>query len=268
MVTAIAERKSITVEVKADDAEGSFVARIATLGAIDKDDDIILPGAAPAGKLVIVSPFEHSSFLRADLPVGKAVLSERGSDLIATGNLFMANANAQELYTVLKEAGDIVEWSFGYRVTEWAMEERDGKTVRIIKKMDAWEVSPVVVGAGVNTGTLNLKTAAYADQGDALVEQLGHYVERTKSLAGLRAQSGRGLNAANRERLSRLLAGIKTAADGIDALLGKADDGDDDASQADADEAAAEAGASAAAEAHAAYAQFLHEQAQLEGVVG
>ena len=79
----IIERKAVSLEL--DDAkEGSFVARIATLGVIDKDGDETKPGAFKANSEVLVSAYQHGSWM-GSLPVGKALIKEDGHDVLAIG---------------------------------------------------------------------------------------------------------------------------------------------------------------------------------------
>jgi HK97 family phage prohead protease len=228
METQTPERKAITFELKADDAEGSFTARIATLGVIDKDDDIIQPGAFPAAKDVVVSSFQHTSWQGA-LPIGMASLAENGQEAIATGRLFLDTTGGSDAHKFLKQAGNLVEWSFGFKVDEWTMAEVLGKRVRHIMKLEPYEVSPVLVGAGINTGTLAIKGAdTYADEGERAIAIAKGWVERSKSLADLRQGEGRKLSAQNIERLDRMLAEAKQISEEIEVILkGSQDDGAD-----------------------------------------
>lgn len=47
--------------------------------------------------------------------------------------------------------------SYGYQVLDAVQEQRDGKYVQILKKLDVDEISPVLRGAGVGTGTLSMR---------------------------------------------------------------------------------------------------------------
>ena len=63
------ERKTFTgIELK-DEKKGSFTAKIAELNVIDKDGDVTLPGAFPAGKTILISAYQHGSWM-GELPVG------------------------------------------------------------------------------------------------------------------------------------------------------------------------------------------------------
>jgi hypothetical protein len=53
--------------------------------------------------------------------------------------------------------GRVKEWSVGFYATDWKMEERDGKSVRVINAVEWVEVSPVLKGASPNTATAAVK---------------------------------------------------------------------------------------------------------------
>jgi hypothetical protein len=202
------EHKSIKIEFK-EEAAGSFTARIATLGVVDSDGDITKAGAFPAGKEIVISAYQHASWQGA-LPVGKAVVREDGDQVLADGVFNLASAAGREHYETVKFTGNLQEWSYGFWPTEWNMEEVDGKTVRILKKVDPVEISPVLKGAGVGTATLGIKGEGmtFADHFDAVLVTVAGLVERSKSLADLRMKEGRTLSTANRARIQSLLAAV------------------------------------------------------------
>jgi hypothetical protein len=146
-----------------EDAEGQFVARISTLNVTDKDLDVTLPGAFAGAKTVRVSRFNHSSAIRDDLPVGIAKIHEDGDAVIATGQLNLSSPGGKALFDTLRfeqEHGVSSEWSYGFTVEDSERGEHDdGKSVRFLKKLQPFEVSPVMRGAGQSTATLAIKTA-------------------------------------------------------------------------------------------------------------
>jgi phage head maturation protease len=156
------------VEIKADgDDAGSFTARIATLDVIDKDNDVTIKGAFEGSDPVRVSRFNHSSAVRDDLPVGVATIQEVGDQVIAEGQLNLDTVGGRDLYDTLKfEAKNNVrsEWSYGFTVEESEDGEQDDQKVRFLRRLKAFEISPVMRGAGMDTATLAVKTAT--DFGD------------------------------------------------------------------------------------------------------
>ena len=155
-------------ELKAD-GPGLFLARIATLGVIDKDSDVTLKGAFKDAGTVRVSRFNHSSAVHDALPVGVATIHEDGDAIIAEGKLNLESAGGRELYETLKfEQGHEVrsEWSYGFTVEDSEEGEQDEEKVRFLKRLTPFEVSPVMRAAGENTATLAVKTKTATDFGN------------------------------------------------------------------------------------------------------
>lgn len=149
------ERKAVSVTLK-DDKPGSFIAKIATLDVVDADNDVTLPGAFPNGKTVLVSAYQHGSWQGA-LPVGKATIREDGNQIVAEGEFNLGTTTGREHYEAIKFLGPLQEWSYGFRALESEMGEREDKEVRLLKKVEPYEVSPVIKGAGKDTMTLSIK---------------------------------------------------------------------------------------------------------------
>lgn len=152
--------KTFTVKEVSD--KGEFEAIIATLGVIDHDGDIIMPGAF--GK-------QHVSILpahdRRSASLGKAILTEEGDKAIARGKFNLDTQAGREMHSALmfdlKEGEPIQEWSFGFHIDESGEETVDGVVVRMLKKLAVHEVSPVLKGAGIGTGTLSAKDKPSGD---------------------------------------------------------------------------------------------------------
>jgi hypothetical protein len=204
------ERKSFSgIELKAD-KPGAFTARIATLNVIDKDGDVTLPGAMPDGKTILISAYQHGSWGGA-LPVGKGVIREQGDEVLVDGEFNLNTDTGKEHYETLKFAPDLSEWSYGLRVLEVDEESEWSKNPsvwRVFKRLDVFEASPVLRGAGINTGLLAIKSEktglTYAEQAETALAAVVDLVDRTKSLADLRRKEGRNLSTANMERIAGL----------------------------------------------------------------
>lgn len=152
-------------EIK-DADKGEVEAVIATLGVVDRDEDVIRKDAIADGAKVTMSAWGHDAVF-GNRPVGKGVLTVDGNRLKFAGRVFLTTDDGRDTFAVLKEMGADQEWSFGFRVlgSEVPSEaERKQGARRILTKLDAFEVSPVLVGAGVGTRTLGVKSAdAQAD---------------------------------------------------------------------------------------------------------
>lgn len=179
------EQKSIRAEIKQADDSGAFEAVIATLGVIDHDGDIIEAGAFDGATISIVPAHDHSS-----IPLGKAKMEDRGNVAVAVGQFNLDVMAAKEWVSALKfdlkNPPAVQEWSFAFRVLDSEEETRDGQPVRILKKMDVMEVSPVLRGAGKGTGTLRVK-GTFEQQLAKTLTALTDVLVRAKEIAALRA---------------------------------------------------------------------------------
>jgi hypothetical protein len=198
------------VALKQLDEAGRGLARIATLSAVDHDGDTYAPGAfaaADGAEQFVVVRDSHS---RQGVSLGKARLYEEGDEALAAFALNLDTEAGREWHAALKFDLDaersggapLQEWSYGFRILDAVQETRDGERVRVLKKLKVHEISPVVVGAGIGTATLALKSGLpFGQQIEAAIAALDDIAERAEDLAKLRAGDGRTLS---KERLDRL----------------------------------------------------------------
>lgn len=197
-----------------DADRGEIEAVVATLNVVDKDGDIIRKGALGGSAAVTMSAWGHDAIFGAT-PAGKGTLVEEKSQLRFAGRVFLSTTNGRETFEVLKEMGEDQEWSFGFRVTGWEVpsdEEKKAGAWRVITKMEAFEVSPVLVGAGVNTRTTSIKQADGDPGGsvgpsvptlnDAQVQELAADVAK-RLAASLQAEAKASADAAAEEARQR-----------------------------------------------------------------
>lgn len=145
------------VEIK-NESKGEFSAVFATYNVVDKDGDVTVPGAFTDGDEVIVSAYGHESWSGV-LPVGKARLRTTSTEAIAEGKFFLDTSHGRDTFETVKQLGPLGQWSYGYDVVESDRGDFNGKQVRYLRRMKVHEVSPVLIGAGVNTRTLATKQA-------------------------------------------------------------------------------------------------------------
>jgi len=227
------ERKTFTPEFKLADEEGSFVCQFCTFDVIDLDGDVTQKGAFPEGKEILVSAYGHGSWVGA-LPVGKAVVHELETGAVAEGLFNLKMEAGRDTYEAVKFTGNLQEWSYGFRVLEtgsdkeideWAEKHQGERPERIIKKIEPYEISPVLKGAGIGTTTLAIKSGlSYADHAEAVLAAVQSVAERTKSLADLRRKEGRDLSPQNIERIKKLSEKADEVKAQLDALLTEAED--------------------------------------------
>lgn len=145
------------VEIKAGD-KGQVNAVFSTFDVLDKDGDITLPGAFAEGAPVVISAYGHKSWEGA-LPVGDGVIRTTGKEAVLDGQFYMDTTHGADAFRTVKRLADrgLGQWSYGYDVQDADYGELDGKQVRYLKRLSVTEVSPVLIGAGVNTRTLATK---------------------------------------------------------------------------------------------------------------
>lgn len=208
------DRKNLaSVEVK-DEATGQVEAVFATLGVVDKDNDLTEKGAFTEGAPVVISSYNHKSWEGA-LPVGKATIHEVGNQVVMKGQFFMNTTHGRETFETVKALAEdgLGEWSYGFNVDDSESGQHEGKSVRILKKMSVYEVSPVMRGAGVGTRTTYAKS--FNDEIAEAVDAVTAAVESAERVVALRAEKGKELSNVNRTSLD----GLKAACDKLTSLL-------------------------------------------------
>jgi hypothetical protein len=149
-------------EIK-DETAGEVSAIVATLGVVDKDGDVLLPGSFPQTAKVKMSGYAHDVITEGAPPVGKGTISIDGDKAIFTGKFFMTTARGLDAFHTVKELGTDGEWSFGFprnvQTTPMTDDWKAKGARRLITGLSPIEASPVFVGAGVGTQTLFTKDA-------------------------------------------------------------------------------------------------------------
>lgn len=148
------------VEIK-DAAKGTVRAVFSTFDVVDHDDDVTAPGAIEDGAPVRISAYGHASWGGA-LPVGKGVVRIEGREAILEGQFFLDTTHGRDTFETVKQLSEdgLQEWSYGFDVLDAEPIEHDGKRVRLLKRLKVHEVSPVLLGAGIDTRTLAVKGQA------------------------------------------------------------------------------------------------------------
>ena len=140
--------------------EGTVTVAFSQLNVVDKDADVTVPGAIPT-KDVPMSAYGHTSW-DGELPIGRGTITEADGWGVLNGRFLMETDQGRNGYHTVKAMADLQEWSYGYKATDFSFGQQDGKNVRFLKRLDIFEVSPVLIGAGVGTRTLSIKAAKAA----------------------------------------------------------------------------------------------------------
>lgn len=146
-----------TIQLKADPSEaGQFVATFATLNVIDKDHDVTIPGAFQEGQAVRISAWGHNW---GALPVGNGTIHADQEKAWVDGQFFLDTTAGKDTYLTVKNLGDLGEWSYGFEILKQSFGKFAGQDVRFLEGLNTFEVSPVMLGAGIDTGTDAIKGA-------------------------------------------------------------------------------------------------------------
>jgi HK97 family phage prohead protease len=213
-----------TATLKADDngEEGTIEAVFSTFGVVDRDGDIVEAGAIQ-NNVNVPMVWSHDWTKM----IGRGVTHTTSERAVYKGKFFLDTEAGADAYRTVKAMGDLMQYSWGFRILEGDWVEKDGDYVRVIKRAELFEVSPVLIGAGLDTGTLGLKHGQpLNEQLDIIENAITDLVARVKSrvdyrLSGNdnRAKEGRALSTANRERLQNIAEALAGASGDLKAIL-------------------------------------------------
>ena len=152
------ESKNIDIEFKDD--SGQVEAVFSIFNSLDSDGDVVIPGAVKSGFKNNQVPMVWSH--KWDMPIGKGTINQDNDKAVFKGEFFMDTESGKEAYNLVKNMGDMQQWSFGYKVndSEFNKAETDEgeRDARYLKDLTVYEVSPVLVGANQDTYTLAIKS--------------------------------------------------------------------------------------------------------------
>lgn len=195
------------VEVK-DADKGEVTAVFSTFNVIDLDGDVTLPGAFEDGTPVRISAFGHASWGSA-LPVGKGVIRATDTEAVLEGRFFLNTSHGRDTFEVVKEMGEMQEWSYSVEPTKHSFGEFDGRRVQFLEKLKGpHEVSPVLAGAGINTRTLAVKGegAKFSDEALAVLAAVTSLADRAADVLAKRQEKGKGLGVESADLIAQVTA--------------------------------------------------------------
>lgn len=148
------KRMAAPLTVKAGGQEGDVTAVFSTFGNVDSQGDVMLPGSIPNNQEVALV-WSHDW---GSLPVGKGRTVVSKDRALFEGHFFTDTQMGLEAYKTVKNMGSLQEYSFGFAVKDAEFGQQDGQPVRFVKGVDLFEVSPVLIGANRQTGTVAIKS--------------------------------------------------------------------------------------------------------------
>lgn len=170
--------KSLT-DVKIKDADQGVISGVfCTYDVVDRDGDVHRKGCFAEGAKVVISAYGHKSW-EGELPVGVGTIHTQGNEARFEAKFLLDTPHGMSTWQTIKALSDegLQEWSYSLYDVEAERGQFQGKSVRFINKVGlVKEVSPTLMGAGINTRTLDTKGAD--------VKQLVSMVSRLLSDAG------------------------------------------------------------------------------------
>ena len=156
------EIKNIEFELKTDgESKGQVKAVFSVFNNLDSDGDVVLPDAIRSGFKSGDVPMVWSH--KWDMPIGKGTIKKDKDKAYFDGSFFMDTESGKEAYNLVKNMGDLQQWSFGFKVNDseygkWKKSADEEVDVRYLKNLSVYEVSPVLVGANQDTFTMAIKS--------------------------------------------------------------------------------------------------------------
>lgn len=188
------ETKQIALETAADD--GAVKSVIATLGVLDSDRDITMPGFF--GEQHVKMYWHHN--LYGGIPIGKGVITEQDGKAIFDGRFNLETTQGRDVHAAVKFDHEnppaLQQWSYGYAVLPGgATMKNDDEhgNIRVLhpRTVDGqetpgakfYEVSPVALdGAGEGTETLAVKSGmTFVQHAETAQKALEAFLDRAET---------------------------------------------------------------------------------------
>ncbi|PYD92645.1 HK97 family phage prohead protease [Pseudomonas syringae pv. pisi] len=147
----------VPFEVKASDESGNFEGYAAVFNNVDLGDDVILPGAFTKVKTTRGGRLKLALFHDLTRLVGSADFTQDSHGLYIKGKVNLAVSYARDAYELMKE-GTLDSMSIGFNTILAAYEEREGRSIRIIKQAELWEASLVPFGMNPEAQVTDVKS--------------------------------------------------------------------------------------------------------------
>lgn len=186
-------RKSLSLEVKSysEEGPGSLTGYASVKNVIDSYDDVIVDGAYQGLDQLVKDGYGAVGHDWYETPI--AMIMEAKEDqygLLFTWQ-FHSTDEAQAARKVIMEriaAGKTVPLSIGYFATDVAYERRDGKDVRVLKKIQVFEISYVNTPANASAMATDAKGIGIPFQRhfDHCLGQMDELINRVSEIKDLR----------------------------------------------------------------------------------
>lgn len=167
-------------EMKQLSESGVFAGLASTYGNLDRQGDIVMPGAfedslARSSSVPLLKAHDHAA------PIGDAKLADSPAGLLLEGTLDLNVQAARETYSGLK-AGYLRAMSIGYGIPAGGSVYRDDG-VRELRRLDLYEVSIVAVPANPEAVVTRVKSIGTIREYEQFLRESGYSKSEAKRLA-------------------------------------------------------------------------------------
>lgn len=170
-------------EIKAVDEAGNFEGYASVFNNIDLGDDIILPGAFTKVKTTRTGQLKLALFHDLTRLIGAADYKQDDHGLYLRGRVNLKVSYARDAYELMKD-GTLDSMSIGFNTITSAWEEREGRSIRVIKEAELWEASVVPFGMNPEAQVISVKSDIRHFE-SALRERMGLSQKEAAAVASL-----------------------------------------------------------------------------------
>jgi uncharacterized protein len=205
-------RKTFNCEFKElDQGAGTFEMYALVFGNVDRQGDMIEPGAVTNVDELIKDGWIALNHVQTDLPIAYIDSAEQDSHGLKLTGRFHSTPRAQECRSIIKErmaAGKAVKTSIGYLVPVDGehYEKQNGRTVRRISKLSVYEASYVNLPANPEAEVVSAKsiddfTLDGFEEEDLHMSTDEGVIQALKRVLGLESKAGRKMSGATLEKM-------------------------------------------------------------------
>lgn len=173
----------VPFEVKASDDAGNFEGYAAVFNNVDLGDDVILPGAFTKVKTTRAGRLKLALFHDLTRLIGSAEFTQDNHGLYIKGKVNLAVSYARDAYELMKE-GTLDSMSIGFNTLLASFEEREARSIRIIKQAELWEASLVPFGMNPEAQVTDVKSDIRSFE-KALRDRMGLSQKEAAAVASL-----------------------------------------------------------------------------------
>lgn len=231
------EFKTIKTEFKAAGDGGRYEGHFSVFENLDEGADVMHAGAFAktiAERATRVKVFYAHDWMKLIGPPPDA-LKEDVLGLFAAGRLTLDSFWGKEVNALMRD-GALTEGSIGYEAVKFDYEqmagnqEMRGMTIRHLREVKLYEISPVPLGMNPLTQVQAVKAALAARGQPGMGDEtlLAYLAEQAQAMQvlGENIKAGRVLSAASREKVSNAAGALEAALEALKTLLEAADAGD------------------------------------------